>query len=233
MGDFVIGIGMLLAVFGPLLLIPLTWLLYRLAVRPLLLPRLASKMGEGAARASALMLTVLAVAATLALSYFPGRVEFERLCAGNAVPVIDQRVSAESFYRSRLYPYEARRFLEQHGFAFVEGPNMYGEGFRRYRLDDQGQLDEQRVESLQSRYGVQEKLSLLSHGIWMTEKRVFDMQADRELARAAEIVYRGGPLHLLLGSRAMDSCPDIRSEEGSRDFTTFYDLERLVLRSDR
>lgn len=232
MGDLAIGIGMLLAVFGPLLLIPLTWLLYRLAARPLLLPLLASRMGRGRARALALSLTVLTVAATLALSYFPGRFEFERLCAGQAVPVIDQRVSAESFYRSRLYPYEARRFLEQDDFAFVEGPNMYGQGYRRYRLDDQGQLHEQQVDTLQSRYAVQEKLAPHSHGIWMTEKRILDMEGGKELARAAEIVYQGGPLHLLLGTRAMDSCPDIRTEEGSRDFTTFYELERLVLRSD-
>ena len=48
---------------------------------------------------------------------------------------------------------------------------------------------------------------------------------------AADVNYRGGPLSLLLGVYAMSSCPDIRSEEGSRDFGTFYDLETIVLRS--
>jgi len=35
MGDLLIGISVLLAIIGPLLLIPVAWLLYRFALRPL------------------------------------------------------------------------------------------------------------------------------------------------------------------------------------------------------
>ena len=35
MGDLLIGISVLLATIGPLLLIPVAWLLYRFALRPL------------------------------------------------------------------------------------------------------------------------------------------------------------------------------------------------------
>ena len=55
------------------------------------------------------------------------------------------------------------------------------------------------------------------------------MTSDRELARAANITYLGGPLSILLGSYATTSCPDILTEQGSKDFSTYYVLEKVIL----
>ena len=61
------------------------------------------------------------------------------------------------------------------------------------------------------------------------EKLAYEIETSRGLAKAAEIVYRGGPLSIFLSVYGMSSCPDIRSEEGSEQFRTFYDLETITL----
>jgi hypothetical protein len=38
-----------------------------------------------------------------------------------------------------------------------------------------------------------------------------------------------GPLSIFLGSCATSSCPEVRSDKGSRHFKTFYELETIVL----
>lgn len=224
------GIGILLAIGGPLLLVPLTWLVDRLAMRRIVIALLVPRVSAGTARRLAMAASVALVAGVLAISYFPGRWEFERLCAARATPAVSGTLRADGFFRSRLYPYEAAKWLET--FAYVEGPHMYRDGrYVRYaRVGDEVRQEE--VTTLRSRYGVRETLEELAYGILITEKTVYEIASGRELARAAHIVYEGGPLALLLGVYGMSSCPDIRSEQGSRDFQTFYDLETIVLRAE-
>ena len=47
----------------------------------------------------------------------------------------------------------------------------------------------------------------------------------RELARAGQVVYLGGPLSLLLGAYAMSTCPDVMTPEGATNFEIYYVLE--------
>ena len=226
------GIGILLAIFGPLLLIPVTWFLYRFGTRPAALSWLVPRVSPISARCTALMVSMLLVGGSLSFSYFPGKWEFDRLCAEHAVPTVSERVMADSFYRSRLYPYEARQFLEGDSFEFVEAPHMYkDESYVRYSRANSEEIQEEEVETPISRYGVREDFWELPHGILMTQKTVYEMDGDRELAKAANISYQGGSLSLFLGAYAMSSCPDIRSTEGSRNFNTFYYLESIVLRA--
>jgi hypothetical protein len=143
---------------------------------------------------------------------------------------VSTAVRADGFFRTRLHPYESARWLGW--FAYVEALHMYEDGVHvRYtRVGDEVRQEE--VATLKSRYGVREELAELAHGTVMTEKTVYEMATKRELARAASIVYDGGPLALLLGVHGMSSCPDVRSEQGSRDFQTFYDLETIMLRAE-
>ncbi|MEJ2133147.1 MAG: hypothetical protein P8Y95_16325 [Gammaproteobacteria bacterium] len=219
MDDFLIGIGVLLAIIGPLLLIPVTWLLHRLIVRPIV---------KRAKVSAVLSLFIVAVAVTL--SYVPGKLEYDRLCTQYATPHVAQRVSVAGFYRTRLYPYEARPFLESGGFRFVEAPHMYEEGkYVRYSRAPDGTISEQVIPAITSAYAVSDALSQLSYGITLNEKRVFERATDRELARAAQVTYEGGPLSLLLGVYAMSSCPDVITPEGSKNFEIYYGLEQHVL----
>jgi hypothetical protein len=109
---------------------------------------------------------------------------------------------------------------------------MYKEGrYVRYSRANGEEIQEEEVEAPISRYGVREDFSELPYGIVMTHKTVYEMDGDRELAKAAHITYQGGPLSLFWGAYAMSSCPDILSSEGSRNFNTFYYLESMVLRA--
>ena len=228
MEGFAFGIGTLLAIGGPLLLIPLTWLVHCLAVRRIVDTLLVTRVGTHAARRLALAASVALVAAALATSYFPGKRAFDRLCATHGTPTVSGVVRAEGFFRTRLYPYEAARWPDS--FAYVEAPHMYEEGVHVRYTKVGDDVREESVAALRSRYAVRETFEELPHGIVMTEKTVYEMASKRELARAASIVYHGGPLSLLLGVYGMSSCPDARSEQGSQDFRTFYDLETIVLR---
>jgi hypothetical protein len=154
------------------------------------------------------------------------------LCAQHAKPLVSERVATTGFYRNRLYPYEARRYLGNDSFQFVESPHMYKkEGYIRYSRTDSDRIHEQEVSELRSLYGVREDFTRLRYGILMTEKVVYEIESHRELARAAQIVYEGGPLSLFLGVYGMSSCPDVRSIKGSHYFQTFYDLETITLRA--
>jgi hypothetical protein len=227
MEDLGFGIGVLLVILGPLLLIPITWLVYRFAVRPIVVSALVPRVSEVGARWLSLALSVAVLGAILALSYIPGKREFDRLCSEYATPRVSDRVHADGFYRTRLYPYEARKFLDT--FLFVEAPHLYKDGasVRYSKLGND--IREEEVLTLRSRYGVREELSEMAFGITMTEKHIYEMATHRELARAAHITYQGGPLALFLGVYGMSSCPDVRTEEGARNFQTFYDLETLIL----
>lgn len=233
MEGFAFGVGILLAIFGPLLLIPVIWLVYRLAASPVLLSRAGPRISGRRARMVALALSATVVVGAVGLSYLPGRWEFERLCVEHATPSVAERVRTSSYYRNRLFPYEARQILEEDGFTSVEAPHPYEAGtLVRYSLTAGGDISEEEVAAPESRYGVRHTFSQLSYGIVMTEKVVYEMATSRQLARAAHIAYGGGPLSLFLGTLGMASCPDIRSADGSRHFETFYDLEALVLRGD-
>lgn len=230
MEDLVLGLGFLLVILGPLLLVPITWLIHRFGARPVV-RMLAPQASTAGIRLVSMALSIALVAAVMALSYYPGKREFDQYCADYATPVISDRVTAEGFYRTRLYPYEASKFLDS--FQFVEAPNMDKKGVNLRYSKAGDEVREEEVPAIRSLYGADQDFSQTGWGINLTRKRIYEIATDRELARAAHITYSGGPLSLLLGVYATASCPDIRSEQGSRDFQTFYDLETVILRGRR
>lgn len=224
------GLGMLLAVAGPLLVIPVVWLVYRLLAKPVVYAVLVPPLAGRTARWTALAVSLVCAAVVLTLSYLPGKWEFDQLCSVHAAPTVSGRVSVAGFYRQHMFPYEATRYLDEGGFTFVEAPHPYEKGiYVRYSKTGEGETGEHKISALESRYGVRKTLSELSHGILLSEKRVYEMASDRELARAAHLTYEGGPLKLFLGAYGMSSCPDISTEAGAQDFNTFYNLESVVL----
>lgn len=230
MESLFLGAGFLLAIFGPLLLLPAAWLLQRL-LRPLVRRLVPPTTAAVTLRALGWGAAVLLLGGALAGTYYPGHAEYERLCLRYAIPQIAERVEVEGFYRERLFPYESHRLFEQ-GFAFLETEDPQRPRERRllrYRRDADGNPAADTVAEFVSRYGVSQTLVHEAHGIVRTEKRVFERADGRLLARAGEVRYDGGPLALFLGAYAITSCPDIRTPEGSREFMTFYDLEAIVL----
>lgn len=232
MAEFAIGLGVLLAIFGPLLLLPVTWAVHRWVTRPAVRALAGVEADDVRVGWLAAGCAVLLVAAVVAGSWLPGRVEFARQCAAHGSPVIDEVTRVDGFYRNRLLPHDARRFLAEFGFSWVEGPHPYREGATvRYTLSEDGAVHEEDMAEPRSAYVVGERLENLRFGGHRVDKRVHERDGGREIARAAFVVYEGGPLSIFLGAHAMVSCPDVRDEQGSRDFRTYYDLERIVLRA--
>ena len=73
MGNLFMLLGVLLVVLGPLLLLPVTWLLYRFAVRRIAVSLLVPKISETVARRLAMAVSAVIVAGILVLSYLPGK----------------------------------------------------------------------------------------------------------------------------------------------------------------
>ena len=229
MGEVAIGIGMLLAIFGPVLLLPATWVVYRFAVRPLWWIALPGDAITARGRLAPMIASAVLVLGSVGASYVWGKAEFTRLCVVRGTPEIRRTVEVDGFFRTPLFAYEARQILDAGVFQFVEGPIPRADTFMRYRLDGRGDLEEVEVAELSSQYGVRETLETARSGTTIMERTVYEIDSQAELARAASLTYMGGPLSIFLGVYGMASCPDIRSPEGSEHFRQFYDLAIVVL----
>ena len=219
MGDFLIGLGVLLAVVGPILLIPVIWLLYRFVLKPFF-----------GSRWQAVAVAVAVVVLVLAATYFPGKEGFDRMCAEEGSPVVTRRVKAFGFFRTEMFPYEAVLYITQNGFRFVEAPDPFRKGVTiRYSLAPNGEVRQDDAAVPQSVYGVRKTYEMLAGGVAKTEKVIYVLHSGEELARASELVYQGGPLAVFLGTFGLETCPDPHSEEGAREFRIFYALESYVL----
>jgi hypothetical protein len=232
MGDLLIGIGVLLAIVGPLLLIPVAWLLYRFALRPLASRLAGARLSSGDTSRFALGLTVGILAAVIAASYYLGKQQFDGLCAEHAEPQVTRRVLVDGFYADNLFAYQAAQYIQNGEFTFIEAPDPYKRGaILRYERDADGNVRPEVIEAPDSLFGLRQSFSELRGGMTMTEKVIYTRTTNAELARAASVTYMGVPLSLFLGIYAISSCPDPSTAEGSEAFNTFYHLETLVLRS--
>jgi len=229
-GDALIGLGVLLVLIGPLLNLPVIWGVHRWLARPLSQKYLAPRVGPANARRIGLLGSVAVIGLVHALAYLPGKRRFDSACEAESTPRVLATVTARGFYRTRLFPYEAHRFLNDSGFEYVEGPNPYQQrAYVRYRLGDDGEVIDESIDEPMSRYEVEEILTQ-NGGITISRKRIRERASGQEIGRAAHILHSGGRLSLLLGTWGMSSCPDIRTEQGSRDFRLYYDFVKVVLR---
>jgi hypothetical protein len=231
MGELAIGIGMLLAILGPLLFLPAIWLVYRFLALPLWRLATDPERSSGFGRLGALTASALLVLGSVGASYVWGKVNFDRLCALHGTPDIDRVVQVDGYFQTPLFPYQARQSLDDGTFRFIEGPSERGETFTRYTLDGQGGLDEVEIPEPSSEYGVRETFETARGGTTVMERVIYEIGSEVQLARAASLTYMGGPLSIFLGAYGMASCPDIRSPEGSEHFRQFYDLAAIVLGS--
>ncbi len=223
--------GLLLATFGPLLLAPVIWAVYRWPLRRLLGTWAQRRFGAGAP-AVLFAASALLTGAMVTASWLPGRIEYARLCEAHTRPVIAERIDVTGFYATALYAYEAEQYLREWKFDYVEAPDMYKkERWLRYSIGADGKTVVGEISAPQSRHAVSRTTQVLGNTITLSEKRVFERAGGRELARAGSVIYHGGPLQLGLGVYGMRNCPDPRGAEGARWFDDYYYLERKVLRA--
>jgi hypothetical protein len=234
------GIGLFMAVVGPLFLLPVVWVVHRWPLGALDRWR-ELRTGRRLGWKRQAMAFGLVGAGVLA-TWMPGYLRYAALCDTHATPVVVERVTVDGFFVTQMFAYEAERYLSEWGFRWVEAPDPYRPGrILRYAKDPTGATGTTEIPSPTAGYAYLPGFSEEGGGLSLSTKRIVrlpDAEAWRdpvgrgvELARAGSVTYHGGPLRLLLGAWGMTNCPTPRTESGSGQFMQFYELERRVLRA--
>ena len=84
-------------------------------------------------------------------------------------------------------------YIRDKGVAFIAAPDPYKQGvLHRYTLDDNEILSET-IAAPSSLSGLRQTPSVLASSLDIVEKTIYELATRSELARAAEVVYDGGP----------------------------------------
>jgi len=229
MGDYWFAAGLLLSIFGPLLLLlpvaALYWLFRRVG--------LAQRFGvtrRGSVQAAHGLLALLTVAAVVVITWLPGRMALSRLCDELAEPRIHVRVKVDGFYLDDITANSfGQRYLHEEGFAWMEANDIYHRGqFVRYRRDGKNVASDP-LPALTAQYVVRSGVDVRANGIHVARTEIAERASGRILGEAHSVIYHGGPLGLFLGVYGLASCPNPITAEGSRQFNTYYHLVREVL----
>ncbi len=229
MGDYWFAAGLLLSIFGPLLLVLPIAALYWLFRRYGLAQRLGNTQ-RGSAKAVHGLLALTSVAVVIVVTWLPGRLEFSRLCDELAEPRIYARVKAEGFYIDDLTANSfGQRYLRDEGFAWMEAKDIYHRGqFIRYRRDG-SKIATDAIPALTATYVVSSGVEVRANSIHVARTEIAERVSGKILAEAHSVIFHGGPLGLFIGVYGFASCPHPITAEGSRQFNTYYHLVREVL----
>lgn len=220
--------GLLLALFGPLLLF------LPLAVLYVLLGRagLGARLGLSPANARLLHLSLAAavVFGTVLASYLPGRIAFERLCRELAEPRIYDRTRVEGFFLDDTTADSfGLRYVGEEGFAWFETHDIRKRGhFVRYRRSNGEVTIEPAIEP-KADHAVKSTTEVRADTLHVSRTAVIERASGRLLAEAYSVAYHGGPLGWVLGVYGLSHCPDPATAEGGRQFDRYYHLARDVL----
>lgn len=229
MGDYWFAAGLLLAVFGPvLLLLPVAvfyWLFRRFA--------LAQRLGvtqRGSIQAAHVLLSLLTVALVVTATWVPGRLEFSRLCDELAEPRIHARVKVDGFYLDDSTANSfGQRYLTEEGFAWMEAKDIYRRSaYVRYRREG-GKVVSDSLPELTASHAVRSVLEVRSSSIHVARTEITERVTGKLLAEAHSVTYHGGLLGFILGIYGSGNCPNPASAQGSRQFRAYYHLAREVL----
>ena len=129
MGDYWFAAGLLLAVFGPLLFIVPVAACYVL-FRRFGLARRCGITRRGTQQAAHLLAALVVVAAVVAATWLPGRLEFARLCSALAEPRIHAELDARRAGRLEIDANDAMvigcRLVGRQGFVRPGGGRLGG-----------------------------------------------------------------------------------------------------------
>ena len=222
------GLGLLMAMFGPLFLLLPVWLIHRLLSQTRALLRLG--IAEAKLSRSNIGASFLLVALIVAATYAPGRLEFNRLCEELAEPRIRERVQVDGFLlMDTTADSFGRRYLTEEGFRWFETPVLgRPEQFRRFRREGD-QVVIEKIEDVTARYRLASLHEERAYGIKHHRTVIGEISSGRALAESDSLTYMGGPLGMFLGIYGMSTCPSPITPEGSRQFNLGYHLAREVL----
>jgi len=222
------GLGILLVIFGPLLLIVPMAVVYWLLARSNPVARFG--WPKGTPRFAYAMTAALSVLLVVGATYLPGKLEFNRLCESLAEPRLIERARADGFFLDDSTADSfGMRYLRDEGFAWFETRDIYKrDGYARYRKEGE-KIVRESVSELTAPYTVQSTFEKRSLGIQVNRVAVTERASGKLLAEAHSVTYHGGPLSLLLVLYGLSSCPSVHTQQGSRQFNAYYHLARDTL----
>jgi hypothetical protein len=211
-------VGLIWAVFAPLLLVPIV----------LGIAFLMRRLGW----ARALPLAAVVVLAPIAAIYWTDRTAFSNICDQIGEPVIAARTSADGIYlNSPTATSFGTRYLQDEGFDWIERRDLYNrDNFLHVSRNADGTLIERRVAAPSARYEVVEAFEQREPDAGISWIKVIDRQTGTEMARAASATFGGGRMGWVLGAHGVADCPDAMTAPES--FDRYYHLARYTLRPD-
>ncbi|HEY6864962.1 MAG TPA: hypothetical protein VI319_13780 [Burkholderiales bacterium] len=210
------AVGIIWAVFAPLLLAPvvalLAWLLSKARIR------------------LAVPLAVLAVVLPVSIFWFIDWSEFDKICKTEGAPVVYRRSLAEGiFLNSGTSNSFGMRYLQEEGFSWVEARSVTEPGaWVRYERSANGTISTTRISALTARYEVREDFIKPDRHTGLSRTQVIDRVTGELVAKAASANFDGGRMNAVLGVWGSRSCPSaMSSPEG---FDGYYHLASHALR---
>ena len=215
------AIGLLWAIFAPLLLLVPAVALYRFlgTWRPAWRP--------GTRQFAAALVTLAGVL----VLWLPARLEFGRACREMGAPRVIERVRADGFYLDDPTANSfGTRYLYNEGFAWYEARDIYHAGGHvRYTKTADG-IKTEPIDSITAGITVASRDSSVGPYIRMDRVVITDRRTGRELATAARANFSGGPARIVLGVYGTSDCPSPRTAAGSQAFDLYYHLAKATLR---
>jgi hypothetical protein len=213
-------IGIIWAMFAPLLLLIPVFVLYLAAGR---IPVIKTRK-----------LRVLFAAAITLSVVFPvwlrDSARFDAHCEALGVSQIFEKRKADGFFLDDSTANSfGMRYLQEEGFQWMEARSIYNRGgFTRYEKTATG-ITQKEIDRLTAAIEVKSDFTedSISSTTLLTVK---DRQTGKVLARAANASFNGGSASIVLGAWGMRSCPSPMSSAGSEEFSRFYHLAKLTLR---
>lgn len=205
---------MLWAVLAPLFLIIAAWLLVKLIKLPW---RIAG---------------LIVIGITMAV-WLPQRIAFRNRCTELGEPTVVKTETVDGFFLDDSTANSfGMRYLQEPGFSWIEAKSIFDQNkFTRYeKVGDK--IEQKEVANLTAKFVV--RSNVIDEGYWsVNETAVSNLETGEKLAWARGANFEGGTAKWVLGVYGTASCPDPRSEAGSRAFTKMYRLAWEVLRANQ
>jgi len=152
----------------------------------------------------------------LSVSYIPGALRFQDLCATHGEPILGEVPAAEGYFIDAYYVWihsKSEELLKSGVLRYVEGKNNRSKSlpYLRVSFDENGTRIEEQVPALESEYGFR-MLHRREHGITSITREFFRIDSGEVLSRYASYDYMGGPLAWLMQPWGRRSCPEYGDE---------------------
>jgi len=220
-------VGIIWAVFAPLLLLLPLWAIYKVLGVLGWPDRWLAHWAVARLRLLRFALAALLVALPVVTIWQMDHHAFVQVCQQEGIPVIRRTAQTDGFFLDDSTANSfGQRYLQTEGFAWMEARSIYKrDAFVRYTRAPDGKVSEVEQATLTARYRVVTDPLRPNAHTFVLRTRILDTQADaadQEMARAAMVSFDGGRLKWVLGVYGTDDFPSVRTD--NETWHTAYNL---------